>query len=309
MGLFDKFRKGKAGASSQNPAAGNRQVSAYATPKEEKFWSLYEASLRQKDSGRLKMALWNRGSALDYCINEGYKGIAYHNLAILCMHHLGKGQDAADYARKSLACGEEFRRCSQEHLAEIPFGAHFESLQTAAMTAGSYDEALEYLKQGEELYGGNFATNRKGLESFRKENPRFADYQRQTSLLYYSRVSQELDQGDYAPAMSILQLMLDRAEAPEYDLGYEEYVDILDDYGTITIMYLMKKARAAGMSQQDFAREMVFIADEPLRRIADFMPDCEPGDKQKFINIAGAFSNMPGIRGRDSFEPLEKMLF
>ncbi|MCR4752744.1 MAG: hypothetical protein K5852_10665 [Eubacterium sp.] len=47
----------------------------------------------------------------------------------------------------------------------------------------------------------------------------------------------------------------------------------------------------------------------PLRRIADFMPDCEPGDKQKFINIAGAFSNMPGIRGRDSFAPLEQMLF
>ncbi len=294
MGLFDFFKKDTK-AAAKVPERDPRLD--YDNPDEWNFWSMYVESLDLKDRGALFSAFEKRDDALKYdSPTVGYKGMALHNLAILSMYHLGKGQDAASYARRSLDCGDDFIRYSNEHKEEIPFGAHLESLQTAAMTAGTYEEALKFIRQGEELYGGIFETKRKEMENFRKDNPRYADYQRQTSFMYYSRVSPEQDQGDYAPAMSLLQLMLDRAEEPAYDLSYEEYVDILDDYATITVMYLMKKARVLGGSQADFAKELAFIADEPLKRIADFLPDCEPGDRPKFDNIVKTLGRLPEFR-------------
>ena len=53
--------------------------------------------------------------------------------------------------------------------------------------------------------------------------------------------------GEFDSIPSLLMLMLDRAEKPGYDLSYEEYVDILDDYTTITAMYLMKILRPEGV--------------------------------------------------------------
>jgi len=292
MGLFDRFRK------NTSQTAGR---SGYS--EEGQFWLLYAESLRLKDRGALKSALAKRE---EICANHspgrGYKGLACHSLAILAMHHLGMGRLAAKYARDSLSFGDDYYRCSQEHLAELRFSAHLESLQTAAMTAASYDEALDYIRQGETLYGGVFEVKRKELEAFRTKHPRYFDYQRQTSFLYYSRVSPDLDQGDYAPAMSLLQLMLDRAETPAYDLSYEEYVDILDDYGTITAMYLMKKARVLGGTKEVFARELAFIADEPLQHIAAFLPDCEPADRPKIESIVAAIGNFPGVSERDAFK-------
>ena len=85
----------------------------------------------------------------------------------------------------------------------------------------------------------------------------------------------------------------------------EGYVDILDDYGTISVMYLMKKARVLGGTREDFAKELAFIADEPLHRLAAFLPDCEPADRQKFENIISAFRTFPGIPDRDSFRPFQ----
>lgn len=290
MGLFDRFRKNKSQTLSE----------------EGLFWQLYSDSLHLKDRGALKSAMMLREEALKkHCPDHGYEGMACHNLAILTMYHLGMGQAAAKYARDSLAFGEDYYRCSQEHLAELRFGAHLESLQTAAMTAASYDEALDFIRQGEALYGSVFETKRKEIEEFRAKYPRYFDYQRQTSLLYYSRVSPDLDQGDYAPAMSLLQLMLDRAEEPAYDLSYEECVDVLDDYGTITAMYLMKKARVLNGTQEDFARELAFLADEPLQHIAAFLPDCEPADRPKFERIVAALGNFPGVADRDAFKGVQ----
>ena len=294
MGLFDRFRKNTSQTAGRS---GNSE--------EGQFWKLYAESLQLKDRGALKSALTKREEMYTkHSPNQGYEGMACHSLAILAMHHLGMGQFAAKYARDSLSLGDDYYRCSQEHLAELRFSAHLESLQTAAMTAASYDEALDYIRQGETLYGGVFETKRKELDAFRTKHPRYFDYQRQTSCLYYSRVSPDLDQGDYAPAMSLLQLMLDRAEAPAYDLSYEEYVDILDDYGTITAMYLMKKARVLGGTQADFARELAFIADEPLQHIAAFLPDCEPADRPKFEKIVNALRTFPGIAERDVFKAI-----
>lgn len=291
MGLFDVFKK-------------KEPVFSYANPAEEKFWRLYAESLQLKDGAMLSSALEKRKTALnEACMDDGFKGMAYHNLAILYMYHIGNGQFAEKCAKDSLGFGDAYYRCSQAHLEELQFGAHLESLQTAAMTASSYDEALDYVVQGEQLYGAVFRQKREEIEQFRKEYPRYYDYQRVTSLQYYSRVSAEQDKGDYAPAMSLLQLMLDRAESPNYDLSYEEYVDILDDYGTITCMYLMKKARVQRSTPDVFARELAFIADEPLKHIVEFLPDCEPGDRQKFENIVQAMGNFPGIRQRESYRP------
>ena len=313
MGLFDRFRKKgsdnnfrkqDSGMEFRKQAAADSGSLGYRTPEENRFWQLYVESLQCKDRGMLRSALDKREQAWKTaCPDRGYEGMALHNLAILTMYHLGLGQDAAKYARLSLGCGDDYYRCSQEHLEELRFGAHLESIQTAMITASSYDEALEYCAQGEKLYGGIFEQKRKEIEDFRKDNPRYLIYQVATSHLYYSRVSQELDQGDYAPAMSLLMLMLDRAEEPAYDLSYEEYVDILDDYTTITCMYLMKKARQLGGSEDQFARELAFIADEPLRHLAEFLPDCQPGDREKFDRIIAAYRTFPGVAERDAFAP------
>ena len=290
MGLFSRFKKAP--------------PSPYP-PEEQAFWRLYAESLQCKDRGALKSALEKREEALrSACPDRGYEGMALHNLAILTLYHLGKGQTAAKYARDSLACGDDYYRCSEAHRAELRFGAHLESLQEATITASSYDEALDFSRQGEKYYGDIFTAKIKEIEDFRKEYPRFADYQRQTTLLYYSRVSPQLDQGDYAPAMGLLQLMLDRAEEPAYDLSYEEYVDLLDDYGTITAMYLMKKARQLGGPPEGFAAELAFIAEEPLQHIADFLPDCQSGDRQKFINIVRALATYPGVKELPVFKTI-----
>ncbi len=303
MGLFDIFRK----KPKQNEVPERDPRFDYDDPEEEIFWRMYAESLEYKDQGKLYSALKTREDAWhgiplrgEYL---GMKGMAMHNLMILSMYHLGNGAEAAKYARMSLDLGDDYIEFSETHKEEIVYGAHLESLQTAAMTASSYEEALKYTLEGEARYGERFIVKRKEIEEFRKGCPRYADYQRQTSLQYYSRVSPEMDQGDYAPAMSLLQLMLDRAEAPAYDLSYEEYVDILDDYGTITVMYLLKKARVLGGTPEDFAKELAFIADEPLNHIAAFLPDCEPGDKEKFDHIIDALGKLPGIKEREAFAP------
>ena len=313
MGLFDRFRKKDADDNNRKQDSGmefrkqnpvDTGGLGYPAPMENRFWQLYAESLQLKDKAMLRSALDRREEALrSACPDRGYEGMALHNLAILSMYHLGKGKDAMDYALRSLDCGEAYLRCSKEHMAELQFGAHLESVQTAMMTASSYDEALEYCAQGEKLYGGVFEQKRKEIGEFRKEHPRYVHYQIATSQLYYSRVSPEMDQGDYAPGMSLLMLMLDRAEKPGYDLSYEEYVDILDDYTTITAMYLMKKARVLNGPPDLFARELAFIADEPLRHLAEFMPDCQPGDREKFERIIAAFRLFPGITDRDAFAP------
>ena len=301
MGLFDKFKKGNEKRNALPKGTGSL---GYADPKEEAFWKIYVESLQAKDRGALKTAMEKREQALNTASpDQGFKGMAQHNIAILAMYHLGQGQRAAKAARDSLECGDEYYRFSESHKEELRFGAHLESLQTAMMTASTYDEALQYCQQGAKLYGSIFTTKLQEIEEVRKEYPRYADYQRMTSLLYYSRVSPEQDQGDYAPAMSLLQLLLDRSEEPAYDLSYEEFVDILDDYGTITIMYLMKKARMCNVDQDTFRRELAFIADEPLKRIADFLPDCEPADRPRLDNIIKAFRMLPGVAERDAYAP------
>ena len=270
----------------------------------EQFWNLYQRSLLEKDRGALASALRLRKEAYDISkTDNGYLGMACHNLAILEMYHLGDGKAAAKYARESLDCGEEYYRFSEKCREIIMFGAHLESLQTAAVTSTTYDEALGYIAEGKKRYGSIFENMEKSVNSIRNSDGRFYEYLRATSLLYYSRVSAEQDKGDYAPAMSLLQIIIDHAEEREFDLGYEEYVDVLDDYLTITVMYLMKKARVLKGTMADFGNELAFIADEPLKRLADFLPDCQPSDMKTFQFIIQGYAQLPYIKERSSFRP------
>ena len=310
MGLFDIFKNKKSGKNGFDMEFRKQEADStgYRSPEEQRFWQLYVESLQMKDQARLRSALDKREEALNTaCPDRGYEGMALHNLAILTMYHCGLGLKAAEYAKKSLDCGEDYYRCSQDNLDWLQFGAHLESIQTVMMAASSYDEALEYCAMGEKYYpgihNGLFERKRTEIEEFRKNNPRYTHYQMATAGLYYSRVSQELDQGDYAPAMSLLQMILNRAEQAGYNLKYEEYVDVLDDYTTITIMYLMKKARLLGGPPELFKKELAFIAEEPLKYLADFMPDCEPGDRERFERIIAAFRTFPGVSDLAAFAP------
>lgn len=271
---------------------------------EERFNSLCAESKRYFDRGALADAYAMYQQACGLCgESAALKGMAYHHMASFVLHQIGSGYDAADYARESLECGEAFRAYAQERMVEGQPNAHMESLQIAAMTATSYDEALEYADKGVELYGEEFGGMADDLRQYRAEHPRYADYQRRESLKYYSRVSAEEDKGDYAPAMALMDIILRNANEDAYSLSYEEQAQIMDDYGTITIMHVLGKARSSGLSQDDFAEQLSFITDGALFRLAGYMSNCQPADKQKFDRIIQGMKMLPGVSGRITFEP------
>lgn len=271
---------------------------------EERFESLCAEADRSFDRGALADALATYLQACSVCEeSSALKGMAYHHAAAFALHHVGDGFSAAEYSRESLECGEAFRVYAQEHMVEGQPNAYMEALQIAAMTATSYDEALEFADRGVELYGDAFGSMTDELRKYRVEHPRFADYQRNESLKYYSRVSAEEDKGDYAPAMALMDIILRNAKEDAYRLSYEEQAQILDDYGTITIMHVLGKARASGLSQDDFAEGLSFIADGALFRLADFMPECQPADKQRFDRIIQGMKMLPGVSNRITFIP------
>ncbi|NLZ55597.1 MAG: hypothetical protein GX900_02895 [Clostridiaceae bacterium] len=284
-------------------------ASAVAGPDlfEQSFWRLYRESLQLKDRCALMSAYKKRVQANELAlqqrpVNKGYIGMGYHNLAILNLYHISAGLEAAKQARQSLECGDDFYKLSEKRRDILQFGAHLESLQVAAMTSTSYDEAISYINEGKKLYGGVFADMLESLLDFRKTNPRYGAYQRAVSLTYYSRVSAELDKGNYAPALGLMEIMLTNAEAPEYDYSYEEYVDILDDYACVTVMLLLEKGRILNGTNREFAEELAWIADKPLKMLADFMPDCQPGDREKFEMVIDVYRNIYGIAERNSFK-------
>lgn len=133
---------------------------------------------------------------------------------------------------------------------------------------------------------------------------RWGEYQFSRSQLHFSRESAEKDKGDYAPGMAYLQLIIDRAEDPAYELSYEEFEDVLDTYGFITVQYMLTKSMATQMSPDEFSRELAFLADAPLQRIAEFLPDCQPSDRSTFdFIINNGFRMLPGVEERDAFTP------
>ena len=286
------------------PASESPATSVVNPALEKRFESLCAESKRFEDRGALASALAKYLEACSVCENDAaLKGMAYHHAASLALHSIGNGIDAANYAREALECGDAFRAYAEKNAGESQPNAYCESLRIAALTATSYDEALEYADQGEELYGDDFGGLAAKLREFRADHPRFADFQRSESLTYYSRVSAEEDKGDYAPAMALLQTMLSHAEDEGYGLPHEEQMGILDDYGTISIMHLLGKARSSGLSQEDFAEELSFIVDGPLSQIADFLPACQAADKQKLDRIIQGIKMLPGVSQRASFDP------
>ena len=272
----------------------------------EMFASLCAESERFQDEGALESALAKYLQASVSCEKSAaLKGMALHLAAAFMMHQVGDGFSASTFARESLECGDEFQAYAQEHQIEGQPNAYMESLQIAALTATSYDEALEYADQGVKLYGDDFGPMADELRQYRAEHPRFADYQRSESLKHYSRVSAEEDKGDYAPAMALMDIILRNAKEAAYCLSYEEQAQIIDDYGTLTIMHMLGKARSLGLSQDDFSNELSFIADGALFRLEDFMPVCKPTEQQNIERIIQGMKMLPGVSGRRAFEPFK----
>ncbi len=299
MGLFSRRSK---------PEKNSFSAFSGLDPFEQRFWELYTESLQFKDRCALMSAYRKRIQASELAlqqnpINKGYVGMGYHNLATLNLYHISAGLEAAKQARQSLEYGDAYYELSERKRDILKFGAHAESLQVAAMTATSYDEAISFINEGSKLYGGVFSNMLDSIMNFRRTNPRYGDYQRAISLTYYSRVSAQQDKGDYAPALGLMEIMLTNAERPEYDFSYDEYVDILDDYTFVTAMLLLKKGRIMNGTNREFAEELAWIADKPLKMLADFMPDCQPGDRQKFESIIDGYRGLYGIAERDSFKP------
>lgn len=266
---------------------------------EENFWALFGESLKFKDRCALKSAYRKRIEACEMAQGntEGYEGMGYHNLAVLEMYHLGKGVDAGVHARKSLEDANYYLLSEKRKKMHLDlFEAHLESLQMAIMTSTSYAEAADYLAEGLKLYGEKpFTGWEKNLKEFRDGGSRFVEYQMMLTSMFYSRVSQEEDKGNYPPGIAILEVILENAENPDYDLSYEEYVSVLDDYAMITGMMLFNKAKTLGGRPDDFINELAWLTEKPIKKIVEFFPDCQPSDREHFQQILQLFKTFPGV--------------
>lgn len=241
------------------------------------FFQSFLQSLQFKNVAMLSSALRERERALDMVRgHRDYESLAYHNLQVLKFMHCCDGIGAYADGKKSLEYKTEYRELSDRKEPVLRYSSYEESLIYTAMLAKSHDEARELLKEVVERNKVRTAVKqaKEMLESMEK-TPRWFDFQRGCTTVFYSRHSAAEDKGDYSPACAMLQLMLSRADDRGYDLTEEEYVDMLDDYLVVALKYFTLRSNVLLQNGGAPEGELMFIVRNPLRVLIDFLPDCE----------------------------------
>src|SRR5208337_1572627 len=120
---------------------------------------------------------------------------------------------------------------------------------------------------------------------------------RTISYTFYSRATEEMDKGQYAAGLAVLDVILANAQKVGYNLDYEEYVDLLDDMCTLAIRLLMQKGerRPRNWSASKEADELGCILKRPIMYLAEFYPDCLPKDRDLFSRLYKVFASVPWI--------------
>ena len=249
------------------------------------YWQRFYESVQYKQQGRLTSALTERMKNYSYKQHDtesGYNGLAAHDLMVLYLFQCSSGHNAYLYGSESLQ-DPSFEGLAKKLEKTLKYNVYHESLIFTAMLAKSYDDAEVLLKRAEECHDSKLDREIKERRSYRESCPRWFDFQRAMSFNYYSRTSEAEDKGDYSPACALMEVMLLRAEDPGYDLSYEEYLDVLDDYLVVSYKYfarmvgLLMQNGGSGMTAEN---ELMFLLEKPLEVLSDFLPDCRPQDKK-----------------------------
>ncbi len=313
MSLFSLFKFTRSQSSPSNArCAGVVDHRLLSSQLYGQFNQAFISSFPLKDQASLTSALRIRQQATElvrnipalYCLGK-------HHEMILEYNHMGRGVEARQSALESLKHNEEFKSISKELCSILPFDFYTESMDYTAMTSGSYEENLQYLSQLREQLPNEI--NKRKYDEIKKIQAgcgRWYIAQRMILGNYYSRVSDELDNGKYAAALSIIDVILSNAEKTGYKLDYEEYTDLLDDMCILSIKLLVQKeqCRPKERSTNEDSVELGCIIKKPLAYLTEFIPDCQPKDRPLFENYYGNFASIPWINEVPEWKKLTPML-
>jgi len=285
-----------------NPDRNHLGVSAAAvlkTGRYQQFDEKFQASLELKDHAALGSALQLRQEATDlvrdipalYCLGK-------HHEMILEYNHIGLGVAARQSTLESLTHEEEFKDISSVLYPMFRSNSYQESLLYMTGFCISYEEALYFAAKLKEQFPNEPSRRRyEEIRDLQSKYGRWFEAHRTISYTFYSRATEEMDKGQYAAGLAVLDVILANAQKVGYNLDYEEYVDLLDDMCTLAIRLLMQKGerRPRNWSASKEADELGCILKRPIMYLAEFYPDCLPKDRDLFSRLYKVFASVPWI--------------
>lgn len=257
------------------------------------FLRLFRESIAFKDAGLLKSALLKREAATERMKHDkGHYALGKANEAILLGYHIGDGIAAFAAAKEALKNTNAFCDTSKEWEEETGLTVFNDIFNIIRQWSASYDECVELNKLRVKWIATNEARHDlAAIEYCRKQEPHWWITQLSIAYDYYSRERPEMDQGLYAQGMSVLQCLLSRSssEDPGYELDYDTYVHLLDDYVVISRMQFQRvlnkyQAKAGLYNTPDDPEEVLIILENALKIWTDFAPVLERKDKALFTN-------------------------
>lgn len=260
---------------------------------DQKFLRLFQESIAFKDAGMLKSALLKRQTATEHMKHdEAHYALGKANEAILLGYHIGDGIAAFKAAKEALKNIDAFYAASEEWQKATFLTVFNDILNIIRQWSTSYDECVELNKLRVKWFKTNEATQSlTNIENIRRQEPDWWGAQLSIAYNYYSRERPELDKGLYAQGMSILQCILNRSFAEEtgYELDYDEYVHLLDDYIVISIKHFQNvlnkyQAKAGLYNTPDNPEEILIVLDKTIKIWTDFAPMLETKDKALFTD-------------------------
>jgi len=275
----------------------------------EEYFRPYAESLQLKDWGLLKSSLQKRIEATRLMKNDNaYYRLGKANEMILLGFHIGDGIQARAACLEALKDLDNngldsFLKLDKEWEKQVGFSVLRDCLDYAILWSDSFDEAIKYCQKLIEYFSsGPNQIRQKRLEELQKQKKtgsfKWVESQRNNVHSFASRTTSEMDNGKYAPAMSILQCIMQNINDSKKgyvfdnpDEAYLTYEDCLDDCLSFSIAYMgviSKKYVAAfkenkqQMQHINPATEQGIIFDNTLKLWIDFMPECLPKDNYKY---------------------------
>ena len=256
------------------------------------FLQLFQKSVELKNAGLLNSSLKKRIEATGIAETHGnlaLRAIGKANEATLLGYHIGDGLAAFEAAKEALSNIELFIAADAEWHELTGLMILDDILGIIRQWSFSFEEFFKYHNLFMQHCPSAEAnqTLQDTLEQ-QKQDSRWWIAQLGIAYQKYSRDKPELDAGFYAQGMSILQCILTRAEAeePGYELNYDEYIHLLDDYIVISQKQantiLLKYQQSHNWDNPDDADEIFVILRNPIHIWQKFMPEMQGKDKKLF---------------------------
>jgi hypothetical protein len=289
-------------AQPSNPGRDRPGVSAAAvveTGQYRQFNEKFQASLQLKDHAALGSALRVRQEATElvrnvpalYCLGK-------HHEMILEYNHIGLGVAARQSTLESLTHEDEFKDISLILYPTFRSNSYQESLLYMTGFCNSYEEALYFSARLKEQFPNEPSRRRyEEIRDLQSKYGRWYEAHRTISHIFYSRATEEMDKGQYAAGLAVLDVILANAHNVGYNLDYEEYIDILDDMCTLAIRLLMQKGerRPRNWSASKEADELGCVLKRSMMYLTAFHPDCLPKDRELFNRHYKVLASVPWI--------------